>query len=131
MADSNDYRRWLERANQDVKLLEATYRAGVEGTEDSFCYICHQAAEKLLKALLVKRERMAPRTHDLLYLLGNCLKHDASLRHLQEPLTMLNEYAVSARYPDDFGDQRTQGDAVEAFGAVWEVKKAVEKVLRS
>lgn len=39
MADSTDYRKWVERAKQDLKILEVVYTEGLDGMEDSFCYI--------------------------------------------------------------------------------------------
>ena len=70
MADSTDYTKWLERANQDFRLIEIINREGIIGLEDSFCYICHQCAEKFLKAFIIKHEKTAPKSHDLLFLLG-------------------------------------------------------------
>lgn len=123
MADSTDFRKWLERAKQDLKMLGIISSEGFEGIEDSFCYISHQAAEKLLKAFIVKQEQAAPRSHDLLFLLGKCIKYERSWSKLTDVLAILNEYAVSARYPDDFGDKRTVEDAKEAYNCVVEVEK--------
>ena len=75
MADSTDYRKWVERARQDLKILDVIYTEGLDGMEDSFSYICHQAAEKLLKAFLMKYSKSSPQTHDLVFLLGKCKSH--------------------------------------------------------
>ena len=123
MIDSADYKKWLGRARQDMKMLELIYNEGLEGMADSFCYICHQAIEKLLKAYIIKYEKMAPKSHDLLFLLGKCIRFNNQLIELTDPLMVLNEYAVSARYPDDFDDQRTVEDAKEAYGYALEVEK--------
>ena len=72
MADSTDFTKWLDRANQDLKLIEVINNDGLEGLKDSFCYMCQQAAEKLLKAFIVKKEKSSPRSHDLVFLLGLC-----------------------------------------------------------
>lgn len=126
MADSTDYTKWLDRAGQDLKLIEVIYKEGLEGLEDSFCYTCQQAAEKLLKAFIVKNEKNAPRSHDLLYLLGVYKKHDDSVLSLTDALTILNEYSVSARYPNDFEDKRTIDEAKEAYGCISEVKNVIK-----
>jgi HEPN domain-containing protein len=126
MADSTDYRRWVERIKQDLKLLGVIYNEGLEGMEDSFCYICHQAAEKLLKAFLVKYGKTtAPKTHDLVFLLGKCMKHESSLSVLENPLMILNEYAVSARYPGDFDDERTVEEARDAYVYLGQLEKEI------
>ena len=122
MTDSTDHNRWLERANQDLKMLNIINKEGLEGMEDSFCYITHQAAEKLLKAFIVKNERSILKSHDLVFLLGKCIKYKSTLVKLTDVITILNEYAVSARYPDDFGDKRTLGDAMEAYHCIKEVE---------
>lgn len=123
MADSTDYRKWVERAKQDLKILEVVYTEGLDGMEDSFCYICHQAAEKMLKAFLIKYMKATPQTHDLVFLLGKCQSYINSLSKLLHSLTILNEYSVAARYPSDFEDKRTIEDAKEAYSCLSEVNQ--------
>ncbi len=125
MADSTDYFKWLNRAEQDFRLIEIIFNENIEGLEDSFCYMCQQASEKLLKALIVKNEKRVPRSHDLLFLLGLCKKHDASLSKLTDALMVLNEYSVSARYPSDFEDERTIEESNEAYNYMIEVRRAI------
>ena len=67
----------------------------------TICYLSHQAAEKILKAYILCHEEEHLRTHDLLSLLDVCEKYDPSLDALREPCEDLNDYQVSARYPDD------------------------------
>lgn len=122
MADSTDYTKWLDRAGQDIKLIDVIYKEGLEGLEDSFCYTCQQAAEKLLKAFIIKNERNVPRSHDLLFLLRICKKYDDSVLNLSDAITVLSEYSVSARYPSDFEDKRTVEEAKEAYDYIVEVK---------
>ena len=130
MADSTDYRKWLQRASQDLRLADIIKKDGIQGLEDAFCYICHQATEKLLKAYIVKQEKVAPRSHDLLFLLGKCKKFDASLMRITDNLTILNEYSVSSRYPGDFDDKRTIEDAKEAYQCICEIKKLLESLFQ-
>ena len=125
MADSTDYTKWVERAGQDLRLIEVIYKEGLEGLEDSFCYMCQQAAEKLLKAFIVKNEKSLPRSHDLLYLLGLCKEYNKDVLTLTDALTALNEYSVSAGYPSDFNDNRTEEEAKEAYNFIIEVKNHI------
>lgn len=129
MADSTDYTKWLDRAKQDLKLIEVIYKEGLEGLEDSFCYTCQQAAEKLLKAFIIKNEKNVPRSHDLLFLLGLCKKYNDSVLKLTDELTVLNEYSVSARYPNDFEDKRSIEEAKEAYSFINEVKNVIRGLL--
>lgn len=125
MVDSTDYAKWLSRAEQDLKLINIIYNGDLEGLEDSFCYMCQQASEKLLKAFIVKNEKKVPKSHDLLFLLGICNKYDSTLSKLTDALMVLNEYSVSARYPSDFEDKRTIEEAKEAYDFTIEVRKAI------
>ena len=129
MADSTDYTKWMDRACQDLRLIEVINKEGLEGLEDSFCYMCQQAAEKLLKAFIVKNEKSVPRSHDLLYLLGICKKYDSAVLALTDALTVLNEYSVSARYPSDFEDIRTVEEAEEAYSFIIEVRNTIQQQL--
>jgi HEPN domain-containing protein len=128
MADSTDHRKWFERAKQDLKMISLVYTEGLNGMEDSFCYLCHQAAEKLLKALLLKYEKTAPKSHDLIFLLGKCQIYENSLSKLLNSLTILNEYSVAARYPNDFEDKRTIEDAKEAYTCISEVNNELSLI---
>ena len=127
MGDSTDYLKWLERGLSDIRYLRVAFETGLDGLENPFCYNAHQAAEKLLKSVLVKYENSAPRTHDLLLLLKNCSTYDPSLLSLLNALTVLNAYAVAARYPNDFEDSRSIQDARDAYGFIVEILDAVLK----
>ena len=116
MADSVDYRKWIQRADQDKKMLEVIYETGIEGMEDSFCYICHQGTEKILKALILRYERDIIKSHDLIYLLGRCVRYKPQLKRFIDAVTILNEYPVIARYPGDLEEQRTVDEAKETYG---------------
>jgi len=70
----------------------------------------------------VKQEKVAPKSHDLLFLLGKSKKFNESLMKIADNLTILNEYSVSARYPGDFDDKRTIEDAREAYQCICEIK---------
>lgn len=49
MVDSIDYKKWFSRAEQDTKVLEYILDEGICGLEDTFCYLCQQAAERYIK----------------------------------------------------------------------------------
>lgn len=59
-------------------------------------FLCHQAAEKALKALyIVRKHRLPPRGHDLLKL-GRLVEADEIL----DELKILNPHYTIARYPN-------------------------------
>lgn len=129
MGDSTDYLKWLERGLSDIRYLRIARENGLEGLENPFCYNAHQAAEKLLKSVLVKYDNSAPRTHDLLLLLKKCSDFDASFLTLQTAAKVLNAYAVAARYPNDFEDSRSISESVAAYDYVMEILTVVLDVV--
>ena len=79
------------------------------------CFHAQQAAEKVLKALLVYHGERPPRTHDLVVLLTRCIDAGARLDDLEEDCRDLTFFAVSARYPDDlYEPDETDGRAMTA-----------------
>lgn len=93
------------------------------GLEDSCCYMSHQASEKFLKAFLLYHSERPYKTHDLVYLLKRCTKYDKSLKQIFNDVSALNEYAISSRYPMDFGDKRTLDEAKAAYSHMMRVKQ--------
>jgi len=67
------------------------------------CFHCQQAAEKLIKGVLISFGAEPSRIHDLLALLETVRSLAAA--EVPEPVTsscvVLNPYAVEIRYPDD------------------------------
>ncbi len=94
-------RQWLAEASGD--LLNADNNLEAENIPfDTVCFHCQQAAEKMLKALLVSRGMEYPFTHDLLLLLENVLEINSDAERLRDDLAILMPYAVEIRYPDDW-----------------------------
>ncbi len=85
------------------------------------CFHCQQAAEKFLKAFLVRRNTRYPLTHDLLILLETILSLDTEAETLRESLIVLIPYAVEIRYPDD-SFTPDQNDSLEARQAAEDVR---------
>jgi HEPN domain-containing protein len=63
------------------------------------CFLCQQAAEKHLKALLCELGLHIPRIHELDQLLVLLLPHHTILAPLRRILRSLTNYAVDYRYP--------------------------------
>ncbi|MDO6353824.1 HEPN domain-containing protein [Caloramator sp. CAR-1] len=130
MVDSTDYKKWLQRAQQDLKVIELINKEGIEGIEDTFCYLCQQAAEKYLKAFILYNNQLIIKTHDLVYLLNISKRYAEELKSLFDDVVLLNEYTISARYPSDFDDKRTVEDANLAYESLINIKNAVEKLIK-
>ncbi len=94
-------KRYALQARGEIKSAGILLNEGDAFIAGTICYLSHQAVEKILKAYVLCHKDEHPRTHDLLLLLDVIEGFDASLDVLREPCEDLNDYRVSARYPDD------------------------------
>ncbi len=90
---------WLGKANQDVVMVRLALSV-LPPLVDPAAFHCQQAAEKLLKALLVLAGVPPPRTHDLGRLAELVTPHHATLAPLFAGLEAWTAWAVVTRYPE-------------------------------
>jgi len=109
MVNSPDVDRWVRRAEEDVRAAEELFRADRRGLAGPACFHCQQAAEKYLKACLVRHETRFPKTHDLEQLVQLCRPLAEEFEQLAEATARLQPYAVNARY----GEAPRTSQAVE------------------
>ncbi|MGH6899755.1 MAG: HEPN domain-containing protein [Geminicoccaceae bacterium] len=90
--------RWFEVAAEDLRLVRAalglkppSYAGGT--------FHCQQAAEKIVKGLLVVRARRFTKTHDLARLADQCLRDWPDLRRELERCRPLTQWGIQFRYP--------------------------------
>ena len=93
---------WLAVVERDLNAARNCL-FGPEPTEEAAAYHCQQAAEKLVKAVLVSEAVNAPYSHDIRVLVG--LLPKSPLTTLLLPLARFTPYATAYRYPvdDPFG----------------------------
>jgi len=89
---------WVRKVAEDYRVAEAL-AALAEPLDDAICFHCQQAAEKLLKALLVASDLPPPRTHDLENLAARLSPPQPLPIHVEDAFTYLTELAVVPRYP--------------------------------
>lgn len=91
---------WLRKAEGDLRAAERLLE--IE-QEDHFASAFHaqQAAEKFLKAYLVRHQITFPKTHSIEQLLDLIAPTDPSLEEELAPATMLTPYGVEFRYPGE------------------------------
>lgn len=92
---------WLERAAEDLRVINLVV-ASSQTTETPWgaaSFHAQQAAEKYLKALLVKRWIKPPHHHDLHEVVPACRDAGIDLPDLFAECELLNKYAVDVRYP--------------------------------
>ncbi len=110
---------WVEISEYDLVTAEAMFNTS------RYLYVvfmCHQAIEKVLKAIYVqKKNELPPRTHNLLYLV------DITELDLQNEslalLAMLNGFYLESRYP---GERMKLARAVDKNKAQDILKKTQE-----
>lgn len=89
------HKEWLEFAAMD--LDSAQFLLGMRPVPvEIICYHCEQAAEKLLKAVLVAADVEPPKTHDLIQLCKKCAELDEELKLWQTPA--LNSRRMACRF---------------------------------
>ena len=104
-------RRWLRFAKEDLEVAQRLLIAD-EAPSRHACFLAHQAAEKALKAALVREGIDFPFRHDL-DALRQLLPKTWSVRRTHPDLAQLTEWSVEARYPGDW-QEATATDAERA-----------------
>ncbi|MCD4680257.1 MAG: HEPN domain-containing protein [Bacteroidales bacterium] len=88
---------WMKFASEDYET--AKFLTGmIPEPLEIICFHCQQAAEKALKAYLIRKDIQPPKTHDLDELIDLCSENEVNQK-LRENCILLNGYSVITRYP--------------------------------
>ena len=121
-------RQWWRKAEEDFGVAEHLLAEDTPFLA-SIGFHAQQAAEKLLKAILVARQIEFPKTHDLGELLDLVVAAEPGLPDSLREIVDLNAYSVTVRYPGDFPDV-TPEEASVAVRIVADVRDVVRELLR-
>lgn len=115
----DDPREWLNFAADDLAIA----RADIQEVRDlaPYCFHAQQAAEKAIKAVLLRLGVEFPYTHDLKHLLGLVRGAGAGTPEGIRNAERLTRYAALTRYPFSLERRVTpeeRADAVAAAAAV-------------
>jgi len=126
MSNPDDPASWVAKADNDL-LCIANNLNDPDVPWDVVCFHAQQAAEKMLKAILVSRGLVVARTHDLLGLFDECITTGAQLPDLRSDCALLTQYAVAFRYPgySPDPDEQDGGTAVAAARRIYDAVRAV------
>lgn len=94
---------WYHFANMDYNAAEHLAQTMQPIPTEIVCYHSQQAAEKILKAYLVRQDMEPPRTHDLTELSKLCLQYDSSFIKIAAQCNDLAGYGVAPKYPPKSG----------------------------
>lgn len=108
---------WLRHAESDLALAKVSIEGPI--LFESLCFHAQQAAEKAIKAVLVRQGIVPPRSHNLGSLV-DLLPEECILPDYLAEATLLTDYAVASRYPGVYEsvDEAEYLTAVELAEAV-------------
>jgi HEPN domain-containing protein len=119
---------WLEKAAADLDAAEQLCTQGGRFRE-IIAFHCQQAAEKYLKALLVRHQIEFPKTHDIAKLLDRVAAVNASIAESLRDADVLTPFGVEVRYPSE-APEVLPGGETEAIDIARRVRDAVMVSLR-
>ncbi|RJO68019.1 MAG: HEPN domain-containing protein [Myxococcales bacterium] len=120
-----DYKAWIEKADSDLLNIQNNIN-GRQVPWDTVCFHAQQAAEKLLKAVLVFHGQIPPKTHDLLLLQKKCLNYEPELSSLEGDLQLLDSYSETSRYLGDYIESIEEEDGLEAVEAAKRIRVTIQ-----
>lgn len=120
---------WVAKAEMDYRAAQRL-GAGAEPLREPLAFHCQQAAEKYLKAVLVRHQVEFPKTHRLRLLLDLMAPVAPGLAASLEGVDVLTPYGVDIRYPSDFPTV-LPGEEIELFALATRARDAVMAELRS
>lgn len=121
----DDPREWLNRARSNLVRAKATLPGAY--LED-LCFDAQQAAEKAIKALLLKQQGSFPYTHDLADLVTLLQESGEEIPDTVKQAGRLTRFAVVTRYPGVI-EPVTDEEHREAVAIAEAVVQWVEKQL--
>ncbi len=107
-----EYEKWFRKAENDLLSIQNNLKSE-QIPADVCCFHAQQAAEKYLKAYLVSRSVVFPKTHDLELLLRLCEQINPVFSDILTQVRSLIDYAIVPCYPD-VADDLTPEDARQA-----------------
>ena len=125
------HERWLERAEDDLKFARVGLK---EGFYSQVCFLSQQAVEKSLKAFLISRGVLYPKTHKLTDLAEACSKLDRRIERFNKDFRILDEFYIPTRYPDAIpgslkGFSPSKKRAEEALEMAEKIKAFIEAAI--
>jgi len=120
---------WLDKASNDLRAASVLLEADLADYEN-VGFHAQQAAEKLLKAYLVRHQIEFSKTHNIAVLRQLVGKLDQALADRLKGADALTPYGVEFRYPGDLAEV-THDEGKEAVRLAGVVRDAVVEALRS
>ena len=110
-----EVKEWLEFAKMDLDAAKHLNDTFYPKPLQIICYHCQQAAEKAVKALIIKTgcQGGMPKNHDISFLLGQIRNMIDVPDEYYDYADTLTPYGVAVRYPNElFLEERHVRDAI-------------------
>lgn len=114
--------RWMEQAEKDAEDAKDVFEIKKYNNSS---FLCQQASEKSLKALLLEKEQKLIKTHDLVLLAKRLGAPENIIKICRE----LTPVYVETRYPDAGRTEYTKEETEEDIRTMEEILKWVKKNL--
>ena len=121
----DDPREWLNRAKSNLALAKNRI---AEAYLEDLCFEAQQAAEKAIKAVLIRRDIEFPYVHDLAQLLSLVDENGETIPELVRKAEELTPLAVLTRYPG-IARPITEQEYEEAVAIADPVIRSAEQLL--
>lgn len=117
-----EVQRWYRYAEEDLHTAQQLM-VQPEHVPRHPAWLAQQAAEKALKAVLIREQIQFPRTHNLKKL-HNLIPSDWRVSEVQADFDQLSQFAVESRYPENVPSVTEE----EARAAVTDAQRIVRTV---
>ena len=121
--------KWINIAERDLMAAEQGLKV-CPVLAEIVCFHCQQAAEKYLKAYLVKHQVEFQKTHNIMSLINKCSTVDSVFKEKLLYADLLTDYAVEIRYPDEWYEP-TIDEGKDAYRVACEVKQFVLELIQN
>jgi HEPN domain-containing protein len=120
-----EFEKWFKKAEEDLFVIKHILKLE-NAPADICCFHAQQAIEKYLKAYLISKNVLFPKTHDLQLLVQLCIQINPIFNDILPQALSLINYAVVPRYPDML-DDLTIEDAKLAYQNALFIKEFILK----
>lgn len=119
----HEVREWIEVASHDIDTVHILVRE--KGHPDIIIYHIHQTVEKLIKAILIRKNVSFEKSHRLDKLFSKAVSYYPDLMNIKDEILEIDYYMPKLRYPS--------GERIDFETAlrIYEIYKNIEKLLWS
>jgi HEPN domain-containing protein len=119
---------WVQKAEEGWEAVRRLLDPGTpEAVADVIVFLCQQAAEKYLKAILVETGQEPPHTHNLGVLLDLVTETIPQLEVIRDDTEALSPFAVAFRYP---GEWAAEPEVHQAVAMARRIRDALRDYLK-